>query len=57
MTKVVHIPTVDSDEVIVYEDRIEHTSNDNIKNHKEIENTYDNELNRIRVLDLEKFVI
>ena len=53
MTKVVHTSTVDSDEVIVYEDRIEHTADNNIKNHEEIENTYDNELNRIRVLDLE----
>ena len=53
MTKVVHTSTVDRDEVIVYEDRIEYTADNNIKNHKEIENTYDNELNRIRVLDLE----
>ena len=53
MTKVVYTSTVDSDEVIVYEDRIEHTADNNIKNHEEIENTYDNELNRIRVLDLE----
>ena len=34
MTKVVHTSTVDSNEVIVYEDRIEHTADNNIKNHK-----------------------
>ena len=42
MTKVVYTSTVDSEEIIVYEDTIDHTTHNNIKNHKEIEieNTY-----------------
>jgi len=55
MTKVVYTSTVDSEEIIVYEDTIDHTTHNNIKNHKEIEieNTYIKENKKIRVLDLE----